>query len=323
MKFAPSKAAALLISIAILGVLSFGVYVKLDFGVILATWRKIDPLSIGAGVGFFFVFFAANTVRYQRLIFWTTAGRPLFARLYQITFVALFVAHGAPVAALAEVARVAMMRVMTGLTVGDSIRTIIYDRVMGLIGIAAAGLVTLPVQAWIGVDSAVIGLQAGLLGGTALATAVVLAACHHPALRGRARLGVASEMARTFVRAVTAAPRRLVLMAFLAGIYILICASVLWGLAQGMGLALGFTTLAVFTPVILLINNLPFLYVGWGGREAAVVATVGMSGDISPSEALALSVAYGLVFLIATLPGGVMLLRTRWRGQPDAAPGDS
>ncbi len=112
-------------------------------------------------------------------------------------------------------------------------------------------------------------------------------------------------------------------MAFLAGICILICASVVWGVALGLGLALGFTTLAVFTPVILLINNLPFLYVGWGGREAAVVATVGMSGDVSPSEAVALSVAYGLVFLIATLPGGVMLLRTRWRGQPDTAPGDS
>ena len=50
-------------------------------------------------------------------------------------------------------------------------------------------------------------------------------------------------------------------------------------------------------------------FAGWGVREGAMVAMLGTIG-IAANEALALSVAYGLLGLIGSLPGGVVWLAT-------------
>jgi hypothetical protein len=61
-------------------------------------------------------------------------------------------------------------------------------------------------------------------------------------------------------------------------------------------------------PFVFFVASLPIFYLGWGGREAAVVLTLGSVSSISSSEAVALSVAFGVSFLLAALPGGVFWL---------------
>ena len=70
----------------------------------------------------------------------------------------------------------------------------------------------------------------------------------------------------------------------------------------------------LFMPFISLVSSPPIFYVGWGAREAATVLTFCSMSSISPPEAVALSLAFGVCFLIASLPGAFFwLLRPSMR----------
>jgi len=60
-----------------------------------------------------------------------------------------------------------------------------------------------------------------------------------------------------------------------------------------------------------VVSALPIFYQGWGGREAIVVATIGGVGQVTNAEAIALSIAFGIVIFLASLPGAVV-----WIMQP-------
>ena len=54
---------------------------------------------------------------------------------------------------------------------------------------------------------------------------------------------------------------------------------------------------------------MPVSLAGWGVREGAMIAMLGTIG-VAASEALSLSVAIGIVALVASLPGGIIWLAT-------------
>ena len=55
-------------------------------------------------------------------------------------------------------------------------------------------------------------------------------------------------------------------------------------------------------PVVVLAQVLPISVGGWGVREAAAVALLAMTG-IDAASALLVSIAFGLLIFLATLPG--------------------
>jgi len=65
----------------------------------------------------------------------------------------------------------------------------------------------------------------------------------------------------------------------------------------------------VVVPLVLLAMLIPLSVSGWGLREGAAAALFPLAG-VAASEALAGSVAFGLVFLISSLPG-VVFVRSR------------
>jgi glycosyltransferase 2 family protein len=80
------------------------------------------------------------------------------------------------------------------------------------------------------------------------------------------------------------------------------------------GAALGIDLLAshvLLLPLILLISMFPVSIAGWGVREGAMVVGLGLGG-ISASNALAMSLLFGLAQLVIGIPGGLMWLL--WRG---------
>ena len=55
-----------------------------------------------------------------------------------------------------------------------------------------------------------------------------------------------------------------------AALAILYCGAVAGtfvALAKAMSIELGSDIIVAFTPIILLVSNLPIFFVGWGGRE--------------------------------------------------------
>lgn len=95
---------------------------------------------------------------------------------------------------------------------------------------------------------------------------------------------------------------KLILLSLLIHISV---AGTVWLLALSMGIELKFSHALVLMPIILFISSIPISIAGWGLRESAMVTVFGMVG--MPAEsALAVSVGFGLMMLVSSLPGGIV-----------------
>ena len=57
----------------------------------------------------------------------------------------------------------------------------------------------------------------------------------------------------------------------------------------------------------LLALAIPISVAGWGVREGTMVVALGQAG-VLPADVLALSVAFGLIYMLAGIPGGLLSL---------------
>lgn len=73
-------------------------------------------------------------------------------------------------------------------------------------------------------------------------------------------------------------------------------------LAVALGVTIDPLIFLLVVPVIFLIALIPISFAGWGVREAAAVWMFGMVG-ISSENAVAISVCFGLLLVLAGLPG--------------------
>ena len=90
--------------------------------------------------------------------------------------------------------------------------------------------------------------------------------------------------------------------------------------ARAIGVALPASALLALAPALLLAMLVPLTVAGWGVREgtaASVWAWVGLA----PSQGVAVSLAYGLVVFMATLPGLVIALKRRGQAAPNSSGG--
>lgn len=79
---------------------------------------------------------------------------------------------------------------------------------------------------------------------------------------------------------------------------------------RAIGATLPSLELVVLVPPILLAMLIPVTIAGWGLREGAAAAVWATAGH-DPAEGAAIAVAYGLLVLVATLPGALCLTSLR------------
>ena len=75
-------------------------------------------------------------------------------------------------------------------------------------------------------------------------------------------------------------------------------------------------TAAPLVPWVLLAMAIPLSIAGWGVREGAA-ALVWQAAGLDPAQGVAISISYGVVVLLSSLPGALMLLG---RGPRNGAP---
>ena len=83
-----------------------------------------------------------------------------------------------------------------------------------------------------------------------------------------------------------------------------------------IGIDTPLATAAPLVPWVLLAMAIPLSIAGWGVREGAA-ALVWQATRLDPAQGVAISISYGVVILLSSLPGALMLLR---RGPEDGAP---
>jgi uncharacterized membrane protein YbhN (UPF0104 family) len=78
--------------------------------------------------------------------------------------------------------------------------------------------------------------------------------------------------------------------------------------AKALGTDVRLTTLLPLTAPVLMTMLVPVTVAGWGIREAAAAALWGLTG-LAPEEGAAVSVTYGLLVLVSSFPGALLLIR--------------
>ena len=76
----------------------------------------------------------------------------------------------------------------------------------------------------------------------------------------------------------------------------------LWILALGNSVDAPLAAFLVLAPLITMVTTVPISIGGWGVREGATVAALGLLG-VAPASALAVSVQFGLVMLVVGAAG--------------------
>jgi uncharacterized membrane protein YbhN (UPF0104 family) len=81
-------------------------------------------------------------------------------------------------------------------------------------------------------------------------------------------------------------------------------------IARSLGIDVGLIAMIAVISVVSIVSALPISLAGWGVREFSVVALLGLLG-IEREAALLLSVEFGLIGALMSLPGGAIWLATR------------
>jgi uncharacterized membrane protein YbhN (UPF0104 family) len=164
----------------------------------------------------------------------------------------------------------------------------------------------LPLQAAAGIDPAILLPQLALFAGLLAGVGVLLVL---PKALGFVRSPVVEKIARVFAdyRRMLL-PQRSAIQLFIAFLNLVSAWATLYLLLRAAGLNANVWLVAGFIPLLQLVNSLPFLYMGWGGRELAMAGTLGVAGGMSVNETLAVSIAWGVVLMMIGAINGVALL---------------
>jgi uncharacterized membrane protein YbhN (UPF0104 family) len=85
-------------------------------------------------------------------------------------------------------------------------------------------------------------------------------------------------------------------------------------LALGLGLDVTLLDCLTLVPPVMLIMTIPISIGGWGVRETAMVSLFGLIG-VPGEGAFALSVVFGLTGIAVAIPGGIIWLMSRDKGE--------
>jgi glycosyltransferase 2 family protein len=194
-----------------------------------------------------------------------------------------------------------------GLLPSVAISSVMADRLTGVLAVLLMVSVELPVVLELSPSAALIdGLVLVLIAGYGgILTLLVLDRL--PATLHRFRLVRGFRQFSRDLRAVILSPRAaapVVLCGVLAQVGDLLA---VFALARGLGLNVSLSDCLVIVPLSNLVQALPISIAGWGVREGFFVAAFGMAGIAAP-QALAISILFGLINLLISLPGGVLWL---------------
>jgi uncharacterized membrane protein YbhN (UPF0104 family) len=309
----------LLISVTLVG----AILIVVDLAAVLAVLSRVDPWVFVAAVGLAFCQILLAGVRWHALGRRTGVFVGPWSAM-RIMFAAMFANQFLPTSIGGDFVRIGLLA-RHGVLPGRAARTVVLDRLTGLISLMTLMMVTgfvlgahLPTSWPVGLIralpvAAIIVALLGLLAGDRLASVVD----RWPRLDWVARLFRESSL---LLRGGGTAVTVLVLS---YGIHATSAACV-WVLAQGTGVMIDYLSVLGFLPIVILVQLIPISIAGWGVREGTIVTLFALLG-IASAPALVVSILWGAATAVSAMGAGLIWLISRPLGEtlPDQAPTSS
>lgn len=248
-----------------------------------------------------------------RLIMGAIGTAPRFVPTLRIFAICHFFNQALVSTVFGDAARVLLVK-REGQSLGNAVYGVLLDRGIGMIGLVVVTAVGLPFLGSLILDASMqIGLflfvassLAGFILFPILANAHLSWLDRWPPTRWLRGLAVA-------LRTIFVATGTALTTMVLAVLVQLLSVFAMLVLARALEVPLGLVEALLFVPPIILVSMLPISLAGWGVREGAMVTALAAIG-IGGKSAFALSVLFGLVLLVVSLPGCVLWLAGRSRG---------
>ncbi|MGO9397924.1 MAG: lysylphosphatidylglycerol synthase transmembrane domain-containing protein [Xanthobacteraceae bacterium] len=290
------------------------IFMKIDFSVLA---RHLD------GGGAVYLFFGTLLLAINVLVVaarWWLLLRRLGVEALSLgyamagTYASVFVGQATPGAIGADAVR-GWLCYGRGVALRTIIMSLVTDRLLALLGLVG---VSLAVWYW-QFDAAgrSMGVQIAILA-AALAAGAAFALWLMPALTDRlakrwVRLRKVHELVAIF--RFTALSRAGAAGLLLSGIVVALTVNAVILFAHGFGVALAPSVAYLVVPIAILFSSLPISIGGWGVREASLSYGLVLFG-LRPDDAALLGLALGIGLLLASLPGGIVMLMLGGQARP-------
>jgi uncharacterized membrane protein YbhN (UPF0104 family) len=289
-----------------------------DFAGLLGQILLIDRYTLPVSLVLVYGFITVLAMRWATVL--KALGTPWTLRnTFSVVMIGQFFSQVLPSGVGGDMVR-AWLAHDSGVRLSVAIASVMIDRLAGLLVLLILVTAGLPALLHIhpgadAVGGTVIVLVCGYFG-----LGLVLFFNSLPAALDRFRL--ARSLRQFAIRARTALlrPATVIPILFYGLINQIGVVLVVYILAQGLGLSVSFTSCLLVVPLSNLVQILPISVAGWGLREGFFVAMFRFF-DVGADKALALSMVFGILILVASLPGGVIwLLRKRATDQEARLP---
>jgi uncharacterized membrane protein YbhN (UPF0104 family) len=274
-----------------------------DFGAVL---RHLGDISVGSvSLALIVLSVTVILVSLRWMLILHSAGAHLpFGPVLHIVFIGLFFNQVLPATVGGDAVRTWRLY-KTGVALGASFRSVVLDRVTAFVGLVILVALGLPFVSAITSDAAAFWSLAAVVVSAVGGVALLLSLDRIPLpWRRRGPLRALDELA-VDARRFFFTPRLAVSGLGLAVAVHTVSAMTVLILARGMGLEIGALDCLILVPPVMLVSVLPISMAGWGVREGAMIAALGLAG-VSSTDALVLSLVFGLVAMVMGLPGGAL-----------------
>ncbi len=301
--------AKLAVSVALIAIL----FRNQNIGSVFTQILRIDPAALGLAIVALALIPPTLALRWSVILRAMATPRD-FRTTFPLTMIGQFFNQALPSAVGGDVVRIWLLS-KTGIATSAVISGVLIDRILGVLALLVIVTMELPwLLAIFSGNPFVHGILALLIvcyGG--FAVSLVLDRVPQSLMQFRAVRGFA-QISRDLRR--TLAAVRFTVPALGYGVINqLLSALAAFALATGLGLPIRFAAFLWLMPLANLVQTVPVSIGGWGIREGFFVTALGMTGLAGQGDALALSVLYGLLNVLVSLPGAPIWLMQRRVGQ--------
>lgn len=276
---------------------------KIDLSIFVHRLSSAKGIWLLAALALVMVQIALASVRWDYVIA-AIHGRIGFQRCFRYVLEGQFFSQVLPSSVGGDIVRVLQVH-REGLPTGTAATTVLLDRLSALAAVLLAVAVTVPILMG---RVEIPGFAAGIASVLAVsASGFVLLFTMDRLLK----LPLSWRLTRLLhqlavdCRTLLAQPVLALLVIGYSFVILFLSAFILFLLGRSLDIGLGFTSSLVFTPLIILFMTLPISIAGWGVREISMVVLLDQIG-IMRTDAIALSVTFGLALLVTSIPGGIL-----------------